>query len=105
MIWALFARDKSGAKRAFTSQDGTSWKVEVRSPSASNAMVVFVHPDPQSSMRNRYAWWLSDGPESRDVTARLTPKTVLDALTDADVAEMFRRSMPISSQVPRFEPA
>ena len=68
-------------------------------------MVVFVHPDPNSSMRNRYAWWISSGPESRDVTARMTPKQVMAALDPAEIARLFRRSMPISSQVPRWEPA
>ena len=106
MIWAaLFARRNGAVKRAFTAPDGTTWGVEVRTPSASNAMIVFVHPDPQSSMRNRYAWWLSAGPESRDVQARMTPKHVMSSLTDTDIAALFKRSMPISSQVPRWEPA
>ena len=101
---ALFARNDV-VKRAYTAPDGTTWGVEVRTPSASNAMLVFVHPDPTSSMRNRYAWWLSNGPTASDVTARLTPKQVMDALTDADIVRLFKRSVPISSQVPRWEPA
>jgi hypothetical protein len=35
----------------------------------------------------------------------MTPKHVMNSLTDTDIAELFRRSMPISSQVPRWEPA
>ena len=101
---ALFAKNDT-VKRSFTGADGVTWGVEVRTPSASNAMIVFVHPDPQSSMRNRYAWWLSAGPDSQDVQARMTPKYVMESLTDADIAALFKRSMPISSQVPRWEPA
>ena len=74
-------------------------------PSATNAMVVFHYPDAGTTSRNRYAWWIVSGPEARDVTARLDAKTVLDSLTDDDLKALFRKSMPISSQVPRFEPA
>ncbi|MBV9880151.1 MAG: hypothetical protein JO180_06620 [Gemmatirosa sp.] len=103
MIFGLFA--KKAPTRPFDGPDGTRWAVELRWPSATNAMVVFIHPDGRTTARNRYAWWIADGPEARDVTARLDPKRVLGALTDADIGALFRRSMPISSQVPRFEPA
>ena len=117
MIWALFARKNGGggkfcrhsggnsAIRAFASPDGRTWGAEVRLPSASNAMVVFLYPDASSGGRNRYAWHIADGPEARDVRARLTARQVLDSLTDVDLLRLFRRSMPISSQVPRLEPA
>lgn len=101
---ALFARNDA-VKRSFTAADGVTWGVEVRTPSASNAMIVFVHPDPRSSRNNRYAWWLTSGPTASDVQARLTPKQVMDALDDAEIARLFKRSVPISSQVPRWEPA
>ena len=91
-------------KRTFRSPDGTDWLLEVRSPGASNAMVVFHYPDSSSSGRNRYAWFLWRGPEARDVTARLDKREVLDALTDGEVARLFRRSMPISTAVPAVEP-
>jgi len=104
MIFALFGRKKSAA-RPFDGPDGTRWSVEVRWPSATNAMVVFHYPDAGTTSRNRYAWWIVSGPEARDVTARLDAKTVLDSLTDDDLKALFRKSMPISSQVPRFEPA
>ena len=39
-----------------------------------------------------------------DGAARLDERKVLEALTDYDLARLFRRSMPISSQVPRLEP-
>ena len=108
MIWALFARDASSSRflskrKEFTAPDGRRWQVEVRLPSASNAMLVFHHP--VSAGGNRYAWYNSAAPESRDVKARLEAQQVIDSLTDADLARLFRRSMPISSQVPRLEPA
>ena len=89
--------------RPFRAPDGRTWGVEVRAPGSSNAMVVFHHPDHTSTRRNRYAWWLTHGPEARDVTARLKPATVLDALDDRELRRLFRRSMPIDSSVSRFE--
>ena len=90
--------------RAFRSPDGTQWGVEIRTPGSSNAMVVFHHPDPATSARNRYAWYLAPSAVGEHSNARLVPARVLEALTDRDLALLFRRSMPISSQVPRFEP-
>jgi hypothetical protein len=116
MIWALFAGKNGGggrfgrhsggrsATRAFAGPGGRTWGAEVRVPGASNAMVVFLDPEGVAA-RNRYAWHVVAGPEARDVTARLIAQQVLDALTDADLARLFRRSMPISSRVPRLEPA
>jgi hypothetical protein len=117
VIWALFAGKNGGggkfgrhsggrsATRAFAAPDGLTWTAEVRVPSASNAMVVFLHPDTTTTARNRYNWYLTAGPESRDVRARLTAQQVLEALTQSDLVRLFRRSMPITSQVPRLEPA
>ena len=68
-------------------------------------MVVFVHPDPGSSGLNRYAWYLSNGAEARNVTGRLSPEAVLESLTDRDLARLFRRSMPISNGYPQPVPA
>jgi hypothetical protein len=83
--------------RSFTAPDGTSWKVEVQSPGSSNAMVVFRHPDARTARLDRYAWYIAKGVEAHDVTARLDKRTVLDSLGDGDVARLFRRSMPIST--------
>jgi hypothetical protein len=117
VIWALFARKNGGggrfgrhsggrsAGRAFVAPDGRTWEAEVRLPGASNAMVVFLDPDASTTARNRYAWHLTAGPEARDVTARQTAEQVLAALSDADLARLFRRSMPITSQVPRLQVA
>lgn len=87
--------------RAYRSPDGTQWGVEARAPGASNIMVVFHHPDTSTSRLNRYAWINWTGMESRDVAARLEEKDALDALSDAEVARLFRRSMPIASQAQR----
>jgi hypothetical protein len=43
---------------------------------------------------------LSSSPEARSVTSRLTPAKILDALTDDDLARLFRRSMKISRPDP-----
>jgi hypothetical protein len=87
--------------RSFTGPDGTTWKVEVTSPGASNAMVIFRHPDGRTSRRDRYAWYLNAGAEAHDVTARLNKRNVLDSLGDADVQRLYRRSMPVTpSQAP-----
>jgi len=82
--------------RAFTSPDGIHWGVEARSPGASNIMVVFHYPDASTSRRNRYAWINWKGTESRNVTARLETKTVLEGLSDQELSRLFRRSMPIA---------
>ena len=84
--------------KTFDAPDGARWRVEVRAPGASNAMIVFRHP--RSSTLNRYAWLLWQGPESRSVTARLKPKDVLESVSDADLRRFFRRSMPISPTAP-----
>ena len=83
--------------RSFTGPDGTPWRVEIRSPGASNAMVLFRHPDASTTRLNRYAWYINRGAEANDVTARLDRRTVLDALSDADIQRLFRRSMPVST--------
>ena len=66
-------------------------------------MVVFRHPDARTTRLDRYAWYISRGAESQDVTARLNKKTVLDSLGDPDVQRLFRRSMPITTA--REQPA
>ena len=96
-----------GAKRVtprtYRSPDGLAWTVTARAPGASNVMIVFLHPDRSTTARDRYAWWVSSGPESRDVTARLSAAATLDGLSDEDIGDLFRRSMPIGGNVPQFE--
>jgi hypothetical protein len=91
--------------REYVAPDGVRWMVEVRTPGASNAMIVFHHPDDATSRRNRYAWHIWRGDEARNVTARLAPERVLESLSDADLAMLFRRSMPIQTEVPPPVPA
>ena len=90
--------------RAFNGPDGTTWGVEVRNPGASNAVVVFRHLDGDSTRLDRYAWYITGGAESQNVTGRLNPGAVLDSLADADIQRLFRRSMPVSTN-PRGAPA
>jgi hypothetical protein len=83
--------------RMFTGADGTRWGVDVRMPTASNAMVVFRHPGGDSSGLNRYAWHQWHGPEARSVTSRVAPDAVMKTLSDDVLSLLFRRSMPISA--------
>lgn len=81
--------------RAFQSPDGVTWKVLVQLPSHSGAMLIYQHPDGQSSRLDRYAWINSE--KTTDPRERLVSKTVLDGLTDADLSRLFRRSMMVSA--------
>ena len=82
--------------KTFTSPDGTVWGVSIRGLSSSNAMVVFRHPDGESSRRDRYNWVINQGAESRSVTARQSADGVLSQLTDEALKRLFARSMPVS---------
>lgn len=84
------------ATKSFTSPDGTVWGVSIRGLSSSNSMIVFRHPDGESSRLDRYNWVLNQGSESRSVTARQTEDSVLGLLTDASLKKLFARSMPVS---------
>jgi hypothetical protein len=86
--------------KTYSSPDGVLWKIVVQNPGSSNAMVVFRHPDGESSRKDRYNWYISKGPEARSVTSRLSEKKVLDALDDATIAQLFRRSMRVSRPDP-----
>ena len=82
--------------RIYEGADGTRWGVDVRMPTASNAMIVFRHPGGDSSGLNRYAWQQWHGPEARSVTSRVTTDAVMKTLSDDVLSLLFRRSMPIS---------
>jgi hypothetical protein len=86
--------------KTYTAPDGTTWSVGVQSPGASNAMIVFRHPDGRTSRLDRYNWIISQGPEARSVTARLSPEKVLDQLDEAAITRLFQRSMSVSRPDP-----
>ena len=90
--------------KSWRSADGTNWSVDVDLPGSSNAMVIFRHPDGSTARLDRYNWFLSNGPEARSVTSRLLKAKILDALSDADIARLYRRSMRISRPDP-LQPA
>jgi hypothetical protein len=81
--------------REYRTPDGLTWKVVVQLPSHSGGMLVYKHPDGQSSKLDRYAWINSQ--QTTDPRERLTAKSLLDALTDNDLARLFRRSMMVSA--------
>lgn len=83
--------------RIFQAADGAQWGVEVMLPGASHAMIVFRHPNGRTSRLDRYAWHNIDGPEARDVTARLDSDAVLGTLTESELSLHFRRSMRIAA--------
>jgi hypothetical protein len=83
--------------RSYTSPDGTIWNVQIMLPGATNAMIVFEHPDGSTSRGDRYNWVNIAGPGARNVTSRADATAVMRELTDAQIALLFRRSMPISS--------
>jgi hypothetical protein len=88
--------------KPYSAPDGTIWGVEVQSPSSSNAVIVFHHPNGKTARLDRYAWYQSNGATAHDVTARLDTRQLLDQLSDADIARLFRRSMPINTRMPRY---
>ena len=88
------------ARRTFRAPDGVTWGVEIDLPGSSNAMIIFRHPDGDSSRGDRYNWVISNGPEARSVTSRLEPARVLEGLSDAEIGALFRRSMRISRPDP-----
>lgn len=81
--------------KAFRSPDGISWQVEITNPGASNAIVIFRYPD-NTARKDRYAWYLARGPEARNVTGRLDPKSVLQALTERDLQRLYRSSYGVA---------
>ncbi len=88
--------------RQFRSTDGTTWNVELAVPGSSNVMVIFRHPDGESSRLDRYNWYISTGPEARSVTSRLSPEKVMEQIDDVSLQRLFHRSMPVSR--PAIEP-
>jgi hypothetical protein len=86
--------------KSYTAPDGTRWGIEVSLSGSSTAVVLFRHSDGENSRKDRYNWFISKGPEARSVTSRLSKDKVLEALTDVELAKLFRRSMPVSRPDP-----
>ena len=86
----------------FHAPDGTPWGVQVRVPSHSSAMVVFLHPTGETARLNRYAWINSHLPQAIDPRARLSEKSLLEGLTASEMLRLFRRSMPIETARPAY---
>jgi hypothetical protein len=86
----------------FRAPDGVEWGVEVALPGSSNVMIIFRNPDGRTARRDRYNWFISQDPEARSVTSRLSPERVIDKLDDAAIGMLFSRSMPVSR--PAIEP-
>lgn len=82
--------------KTYSAPDGTQWGVAVQSPGSSNAMILFRHPDGRSSRLDRYNWIISQGPEARSVTSRLSPEKVLEHLDARAIERLFQRSMAVS---------
>ena len=91
--------------KPFQTADGTLWGVEVELPGSSSANIVFHHPDPSTSRKDRYARLDWRGPEAANVGERLSIAKVRAVLTDAMIAELFQRSMPIGFGAPALAPA
>jgi hypothetical protein len=81
--------------REYKSPDGINWKVIVQLPSHSSAMLVYQHPDGQTSKLDRYAW--INSMQVTDPRERLKAKDVMERLTEDDIARLFRRSMMVSA--------
>jgi hypothetical protein len=86
--------------RVWQSPEGINWVIDVDLPGSSNAMVIFRHPGGANGRLDKYNWFISNGPESRSVTSRLTKQKVLDSLTDTDIRKLYRRAMNISRPDP-----
>lgn len=86
--------------RVWQSPEGINWVIDVDLPGSSNVMVIFRHPGERTGRLDRYGWYISNGPEARSVTSRLDKAKVLESLKDADIARLYRRTMPISRPDP-----
>jgi hypothetical protein len=86
--------------RPFETADGTCWGAEVQLPGSSSANIVFHHPDPSTGRKDRYARLAWKGPEAANVTGRLDPARIQAALSEAMLAELFARSMPVGWGAP-----
>jgi hypothetical protein len=90
---------------SYRDAEGTDWGVEVQLPGSSNAMIVFHHPGGRTARLDRYAWFIWNGPEARSVTSHIAADKVFSALTPEKLALLFRKSMPVSTEIPALDTA
>jgi hypothetical protein len=81
--------------RPYSTPEGATWNVDVKLPSHSGAMLVFQHAGGQSVAADRYAWINAALEATTDPRERLKAGTMLDGLSDAEIARLFRRSMAV----------
>ena len=86
----------------FRSPDGTLWGVEVRMPTHSGAMVIFNHPNGETARLNRYAWINARSETAHDPRKSLPAESLSTALSERDLARLFRRSMPVETKRPSY---
>ena len=86
----------------YRSPDDTLWGVEVVLPSHSGAMVIFHHPTGETARLNRYAWVNVRAAQAQDPREHLDQAAISASLGEREVARIFRRSSPISSDRPSY---
>ena len=91
--------------KSYQTPDGTLWGVEVQLAGSSSANVIFHHPDPSTSRKDRYVRFDWRGPEAADVSERLDPAKLRSALSATVIADLFQRSSPIGFGAPALAPA
>jgi hypothetical protein len=91
--------------KRFETADGTVWGVEIELPGSSSANVIFHHPDPSTSRKDRYARLDWRGPEATNVADHLDIAKVRATLSEATLKALFQRSSPVGFGPPAFAPA
>ncbi|HEX9564948.1 MAG TPA: hypothetical protein VF981_13285 [Gemmatimonadaceae bacterium] len=84
--------------RAFQAPSGATWNVDVKLPSHSGAMLVFQHAGGQSMAGDRYAWINAGAAIVSDPRERLSATSLLESMSQAEIARLFRRSMAVSRE-------
>lgn len=88
--------------KPFRAPDGTLWGAQVRMPSHSGAMVIFHHPTGETARLNRYAWMNVRSAVAQDPREHLSALTLAASLGDEELAKLFRRSVPVSTDRPSY---
>ena len=97
---------KISEMKSYRAVDGTTWGVDAKLPGASNALIIFHHPDGRSARKDRYAWLNWHGVEAERVNTRIDLDKVRGALDEGTIRELFTRSMIVDAgKGPAFSPA